>query len=184
MGVRNGAHGADKFGFKSLAGVNWNLPDTVLVEHAIRNGEGTLVQGGAFCAETGVHTGRSPKDKHVVVDALTENTVWWGGNRKLSGANFQLLYDDMIAHARGKTLYAQDLYGGANAKYRIKTRVFTELAWHSLFIRQLLIRPNIFELADFVPSPSSICQASRPTHRATACAATQLSPSTSPRRSS
>src|SRR5690348_13945975 len=57
----------------------------------------------------------------------------------------------MIAHARGKTLYAQDLYGGANAKYRIKTRVYTELAWHSLFIRQLLIRPNIFELADFVP---------------------------------
>jgi len=51
------------------------------VEHAIRNGEGTLVQGGALCAEMGVHTGRSPKDKHVVVDALTENTVWWGGNR-------------------------------------------------------------------------------------------------------
>ena len=72
----------------------------------IRNGEGTLVQGGALCAETGVHAGRSPKDKHVVVDALTENTVWWGGNRKLSGANFQLLHDDMIAHARGKTLYA------------------------------------------------------------------------------
>jgi phosphoenolpyruvate carboxykinase (ATP) len=150
-GVRNAGHGADKFGFKNLAGVHWNLPDTVLVEHAIRNGEGALVQGGAFCAETGVHTGRSPKDKHVVVDALTEHTVWWGGNRKLSQANFQLLYDDMIAHARGKTLYAQDLYGGANAKYRIKTRVFTELAWHSLFIRQLLIRPNIFELADFVP---------------------------------
>ena len=150
-GVRNGAHGADKFGFKSLAGVHWNLPDTVLVEHAIRNGEGALVQSGAFCAQTGVHTGRSPKDKHVVVDALTEHAVWWGGNRKLSQANFQLLYDDMIAHARGKTLYAQDLYGGANAKYRIKTRVFTELAWHSLFIRQLLIRPNIFELADFVP---------------------------------
>jgi len=106
MGVRNDAHGADKFGFKSLAGVNWNLPDTVLVEHAIRNGEGTLVQGGALCAETGVHAGRSPKDKHVVVDALTENTVWWGGNRKLSGANLQLLHDDMIAHARGKTLYA------------------------------------------------------------------------------
>ena len=109
------------------------------------------MQGGAFCAETGVHTGRSPKDKHVVVDALTENTVWWGGNRKLSQANFQPLYDDMIAHARGRTLYAQDLYGGANAKYRMKARVFTELAWHSLFIRQLLIRPNVFELADFIP---------------------------------
>jgi phosphoenolpyruvate carboxykinase (ATP) len=73
------------------------------------------------------------------------------GNRKLTQANFQLLYDDFIAHARGKTLYAQDLYGGADPKYRIKTRVFTELAWHSLFIRQLLIRPVAPELEDFVP---------------------------------
>jgi phosphoenolpyruvate carboxykinase (ATP) len=150
-GVRNGAHGADKFGFKDLAGVHWNLLDAVLVEHAIRNGEGSLVQGGAFCAETGVHTGRSPKDKYTVADALTENSVWWDGNRKLASENFRLLYDDMIAHARSKTLYAQDLHGGADPKYRIKTRVFTELAWHSLFIRQLLIRPPVAELANFVP---------------------------------
>src|SRR6266567_1307776 len=150
-GVRNGAHGADKFGFKDLAGVHWNLLDAVVVEHAIRNGEGSLVHGGAFCAETGVHTGRSPKDKYTVADALTENSVWWDGNRKLAPENFKLLYDDMIAHARGKTLYAQDLYGGADPKYRIKTRVFTELAWHSLFIRQLLIRPPVAELANFIP---------------------------------
>jgi phosphoenolpyruvate carboxykinase (ATP) len=150
-GIRNRAYGADKFGFTNLAGVHWNLPDTILVEHAIARGEGHLVEGGAFCAETGVHTGRSPKDKHIVVDALTENSVWWGGNRKLSQANFQLLYDDFIAHGRAKTLYAQDLYGGADAKYRIKTRVYTELAWHSLFIRQLLIRPVAPELEDFVP---------------------------------
>ncbi len=156
-GVRNGAYGADKFGFKNLSGLHWNLPDSILVEHAIKNGEGALVQGGAFCAETGVHTGRSPKDKHTVVDALTENTVWWDGNRKLSQANFQLLYDDMIAHARGKTLYAQDLYGGADPSYRIKTRVFTELAWHSLFIRTLLIRPERSELAHYVPDFTILC---------------------------
>ena len=59
--------------------------------------------------------------------------------------------DDFIAHAQGKTLFAQDLYGGADPKYRIKARVFTELAWHSLFIRQLLIRPERAELASYVP---------------------------------
>jgi len=150
-GVRNGAYGADKFGFKELAAVHWNLDAPVLYEHAIAGNEATIVQGGAICAETGVHTGRSPKDKHTVCDALTENTVWWEGNRKLTPAQFQLLYDDFIAHARGKKLFAQDLYGGADPKYRIKTRVFTELAWHSLFIRQLLIRPNASELAGFVP---------------------------------
>jgi phosphoenolpyruvate carboxykinase (ATP) len=150
-GLRNSAHGAEKFGFKDLAGVNWNLTEPALYEHAIRNGEATVVQGGALCAETGVHTGRSPKDKHTVCDALTEKSMWWDGNRKITPEQFELLYQDFIAHARGKQLYAQDLYGGANPKYRIKTRVYTELAWHSLFIRQLLIRPVAPELEDFVP---------------------------------
>ncbi len=151
IGLRNASFGADKFGFKELAGVCWNLTEPALYEHAIAAGEATVVQGGALCAETGVHTGRSPKDKHTVVDSLTENTVWWDNNRKLTPEQFKLLYDDFIAHARGKTLFAQDLYGGADPKYQIKTRVYTELAWHSLFIHQLLIRPNRFELENFVP---------------------------------
>jgi phosphoenolpyruvate carboxykinase (ATP) len=150
-GLRNGAHGADKFGFKDLAAVHWNLTEPVLYEHAIRAGEATVMQGGALCAETGHHTGRSPKDKHTVCDALTEKSMWWEGNRKISPEQFQALYEDFVAHAKGKTLFAQDLYGGADPKYRIKTRVFTELAWHSLFIRQLLIRPVDPELDDFVP---------------------------------
>ena len=149
-GVRNSAHGADKFGLKELAAVHWNLPDTVLVEKAVAAGEGSLVQGGAFCAETGIHTGRSPKDKFVVVDAQTEKTVWWEKNGRLPPEKFQLLFDDFIAHAKGKTLYAQDLYGGADPKYRIKVRVYNELAWHSMFIRALLIRPERSELSHYV----------------------------------
>jgi phosphoenolpyruvate carboxykinase (ATP) len=150
-GVRNGAYGADKFGFSGLAEVHWNLTEPFLYEHAVAAKEATIVQGGALCAETGHHTGRSPKDKHTVVDELTENTVWWDGNRKMTRANFDALLADFIAHAKGKKLFAQDLYGGADPKYRIKTRVFTEYAWHSLFIRQLLIRPARAELASFVP---------------------------------
>src|SRR3954467_4119201 len=150
-GLRNSAYGADKFGFQGLSAVHWNLTAPTLYEHAIAAGEASLVEGGPICAETGVHTGRSPKDKHTVVDALTENAVWWDGNPKITQANFQLLYDDFIAHARGRKLFAQDLYGGADPKYRIKTRIFTELAWHSLFIRQLLIRPERSELASFIP---------------------------------
>ena len=97
------------------------------------------------------HTGRSPKDKHTVVDATTENTVWWDGNRKQNKQQFDIAPCDFIAHAKGKTLFAQDLYGGADPQYRIKARVFTELAWHSLFIRKLLIRPERSELASYVP---------------------------------
>jgi phosphoenolpyruvate carboxykinase (ATP) len=150
-GLRNRAQGADTFGFKELGAVHWNLDAPQLYEYAIAGREASIVQCGPLCAETGSHTGRSPKDKHTVVDALTEGSVWWEGNRKLSQEHFQRLYEDFIAHARGRTLFAQDLYGGADPKYQIKTRVYTEYAWHSLFIRQLLIRPNDVELEDFVP---------------------------------
>jgi len=134
-GLRNGAHGADKFGFKDLAAVHWNLLEAPLYEHALANREASIVEGGAICAETGVHTGRSPKDKFVVCDESTEKTIWWDKNGKLTPAQFDVLLNDFLDHAKGKQLYAQDLYGGADPKYRIKTRVFTELDWHSLFIR-------------------------------------------------
>jgi phosphoenolpyruvate carboxykinase (ATP) len=155
-GVRNNAYGADKFGLKDLAAVHWNLTEAPLYEHAVAKGEAQIVAGGALCAETGHHTGRSPKDKHTVVDDLTRDSVWWDGNRKLSKEHFENLYQDFLAHCKGKQLFAQDLYGGADKTYRINVRVFTELAWHSLFIRTLLIRPNQFELEGFTPDMTII----------------------------
>src|SRR5262245_50257385 len=116
-GLRNGAFGADKFGFKDLKAVRWNFTAPALYEHAIANREAQVVQGGALAAETGVHTGRSPKDKFVVCDDSTEKTVWWEKNGKLTPDQFDLLLKDFIAHAQGRELFAQDLYGGADAKY-------------------------------------------------------------------
>ena len=156
-GIRNGAFGADKFGFKGLKAVHWNLLEPPLYEHAIAHGEAEIAAGGALVAETGVHTGRSPKDKFILRDAHTEKTVWWDNNGALTPEQFQLLYDDFLAHAKGKELFAQDLYGGADPQYRIKTRVYTELAWHSLFIRTLLIRPERAELAHFAPELTIVC---------------------------
>ena len=150
-GVRNGAYGADKFGLKDLTAVHWNLNAAPLYEHALANKEASLVDGGALSAFTGHHTGRSPKDKHTVDDALTHDVLWWEGNRKQTEEQFATMLADFRAHTKGKTLFAQDLYGGADPTYRIKVRVFTEYAWHSLFIRQLLIRPDVAELAKFVP---------------------------------
>ena len=156
-GLRNSAHGADKFGLKDLAGVHWNLPAEQLYEYALGAHEGHVVEGGAFCAETGIHTGRSPKDKFVVCDDATEKTIWWEKNGKLSPQQFDVLLNDFLEHAKGKQLFGQDLYGGADPKYRIKARVFTELAWHSLFIRSLLIRPERRELANYVPDFTILC---------------------------
>ncbi len=150
-GVRNGAFGADKFGFKNLKQVNWNLGTSALYEHALKNNEAELTDGGALCAETGVFTGRSPKDKFTVRDASTDKTMWWANNQSITPEQFETLYQDFLKHAEGKTLFAQDLYGGADPENRIKVRVFTELAWHSLFIRTMLIRPEIAELAAYMP---------------------------------
>ena len=81
----------------------------------------------------------------------TENSVWWEKNGRLSPEKFTICCSTFRAHAKGRALYAQDLYGGADPKYRIKVRVFNELAWHSLFIRPLLIRPERAELSHYVP---------------------------------
>src|SRR5438309_2430571 len=77
--------------------------------------------------------------------------MWWAGNQSITSEQFSALYADFLKHAEGMTLFAQDLYGGADPSFQIKTRVFTELAWHSLFIRTLLIRPEASALRDFAP---------------------------------
>ena len=153
--IENGAHnvdfGAERFGFRDLAGINWNLGAPQLYEHALQRKEARIAAHGPLVADTGTHTGRSPKDKFVVRDANTEAAVWWDNNNAMSVEHFDVLLADFIAHAKGKVLFAQDLHGGADPGLRLRTRVFTEYAWHSLFIRNLLIRPPAEDLAHFVP---------------------------------
>ena len=129
----------------------YNLVEPALVEAAIQRGEGRLGLGGAFLVSTGYHTGRSPKDKHVVRTPLVENTIWWENNREMSPEAFDRLHADMLEHMKGKDYFVQDLYGGADPALRLDVRVVTELAWHGLFIRHLLRRPAASELASFVP---------------------------------
>ena len=150
-GTWNKAHGADAFGFSGLRALHWNYLEPQLVEESIARGEAKLSAGGPLVAETGQHTGRSPKDKFVVRDATTESTVWWENNGAITPQAFDQLMADMLDHAKGRELFAQDLHGGADPATRLKTRVFTEYAWHSLFIRNLLIRPAREDLASFVP---------------------------------
>ncbi|WP_438276078.1 phosphoenolpyruvate carboxykinase [Nitrobacter sp.] len=151
IGVRNDAFGAGKSGLKNVKAVYWNFGAPQLYEHALRNGEAMVNADGALCADTGVFTGRSPQDKYTVRDAATEQNVWWDGNQSITPEQFETLYADFLKHVEDMTLFAQDLYGGADPSFRIKTRVFTELAWHSLFIRTLLRRPSASELVEFTP---------------------------------
>ena len=151
IGLRNPKDGIETCGFKTTGDVYYNLGAAELAEHAVRRSEAKLTAHGALVAYTGQHTGRSPKDKFVVRDSQTDGTIWWDNNKPMAPEAFAALYDDFISHAATLDLYVQDLVGGADTDNSLPTRVVTELAWHSLFIRNLLIRPERGELASFVP---------------------------------
>ncbi|MFC0340230.1 phosphoenolpyruvate carboxykinase [Paracoccus niistensis] len=138
-------------GIEGLGRVHYNLLEPALIEAAIRRDEGKLGLGGAFLVSTGAKTGRSPKDKFVVRTAGVEDSIWWDNNAPMEPAAFDRLYEDMLAHMKGKEYFVQDLFGGADPEQRLDVRVVSELAWHNLFIRHLLRRPEAPELASFTP---------------------------------
>jgi phosphoenolpyruvate carboxykinase (ATP) len=131
---------ADRLGLTGLSALHRNLAAAPLYEAALRRGEARLSDTGALVVDTGQHTGRSPKDKFIVREPATEDVVWWNNNAGIGRAAFETLKADMLAYARGRELFVQDLFGGADPVHRTSVRVYTELAWHSLFIRNLLIR--------------------------------------------
>ena len=137
-------------GISGLGHVHYNLLEPALIEAALKRSEGTLGQGGTFLVTTGKFTGRSPKDKHVVKTASVTDTIWWDNNRAMSEQGFDNLYADMLAHMKGKEYFVQDLIGGADPTYAINVRMVTELAWHNLFIRHLLRRPERAALDSFI----------------------------------
>ena len=140
-------------GIESSATIHANLGTAALVEHALANGEGRLAAGGPLVVETGKHTGRSAKDKFIVRDAETEDSVWWGKvNVPMTPEHFAALKADFLAALAEKdTLYVADLFGGSQPEHRARVRVINELAWHNLFIRTLLVRPTANELEGFAP---------------------------------
>jgi len=150
-GIFNPSLSITTMGLKNLGQVYYNLTPAELYEYAIRQGEARLTAHGALAAVTGQHTGRSPQDKFIVRDAQTENAIWWEGNKPMSPQHFDDLHADFIKHAEGRDLFVQDLIGGADPDYALCVRVVSEYAWHALFIRNLLIRPQRADLRTFVP---------------------------------
>ena len=120
-----------------------NLTPAELVEHALRRGEGTLTDTGALMADTGQFTGRSPKDRFVVKDEQTAQSVWWGDmNLPFDPAKFDELHQKMVAYLADKEVFVREAYAGAHPDYQLKLRVVTELAWHNLFCYNMFLRPR------------------------------------------
>jgi len=139
------------FPLNSSAKIKHNTGEVELIELAIRNGEGRFAASGALAVETGAHTGRSAQDKYTVRDATTEKAIWWDNNKAMTPDQFELLLSDFREHAKSRELFVQDLFAGADPAQRLNARVFVEYAWHALFIRHLLRRPQASELAGFKP---------------------------------
>jgi phosphoenolpyruvate carboxykinase (ATP) len=117
---------------------NANVP--ALVAAAIVQGGAKLTAHGALSVETGAFTGRSPKDKFIVRDTLTQNKVWWDNSGALTPEKFDLLLSDIETHLKGQAIYRQDLLAGADPAHQYDVTVLTPSAWHALFIQNLLIR--------------------------------------------
>ena len=129
-----------------------NLSPAALYEQAILRGEAEIVSTGALTAETGKHTGRSPQDKFFVKEPTSQDAVWWHpGNRPIASEKFDGLLRRMQEFIATHDVFTQDVFACADPRYRLRVRVTTELAWHSLFARNLFIRPNADELMNFEP---------------------------------
>ena len=141
-----------QYGFRNLVRTCWNYEPAQLIEMAVRRREGLLASNGALVVRTGQFTGRSPKDKYVVRDAISEQTVNWGAvNQPMSEESFNQLYARLLVFLEAHELFVQDCFGGTDPQYRLPIRVITETAWHSLFARQLFVRPKPEELANHKP---------------------------------
>jgi phosphoenolpyruvate carboxykinase (ATP) len=136
---------------------HFNLSPALLVEHSLKRNEAQMAANGAIDAFTN-RTGRSPKDKFTVKDETTRNTVAWGAvNMPFEPEKFDALYARVMEHLRGRELFVQDLFCGADPTYRLPVRIVTEYAWHNLFVRQLFIRPTAAELKTHHPDFTVIC---------------------------
>jgi phosphoenolpyruvate carboxykinase (ATP) len=119
---------------------------------AVRAGEGSLVAEGALATTTGPHTGRSPKDRFIVDRPASSAAIDWGDvNQPFDPARLDRLWAKARAHVRGRDLYVQDLFAGADPAYRLRVRVITETAWHSLFARNMFLVPDDDRLQGFEP---------------------------------
>jgi phosphoenolpyruvate carboxykinase (ATP) len=145
-------------GLSGLGQQFWNLSPSELIEDCIITGDGMLTDTGALAIDTGEFTGRSPKDRFIVRDEITEKAVWWGDvNIGFSPEKFDVLYTRMKSFLIEKDVYVRDTYACADEKFRLNIRVVSEFAWSNLFAYNMFLRPTSDELQNFNPDWHIVC---------------------------
>ncbi len=143
----------ENHGLRYLNNVYWNLTTDALYEEAVFRREGKISYMGPFVVNTGKHTARAANDKFVVREPSTENNIWWGiYNRPMAPEKFSSLLQRLQGYLQRRDLFIQDCYGGADPNYRLPVRIITELAWHSIFARNMFIMAETHDqLRKFIP---------------------------------
>ena len=145
-------------GLSSLGKQFWNLSPAELIEDCIITGDGMLTDTGALAIDTGEFTGRSPKDRFIVRDEITEKAVWWGDiNIGFSSERFDALYTRMTSFLVEKDVYVRDTYACADEKFRLNIRVVSEFPWSNLFAYNMFLRPTNDEIQNFIPDWHIVC---------------------------
>ena len=131
---------------------HWNLSPEELIAIALQKEGARKTSTGAIAVDTGKFTGRSPKDKFIVKDPVTETEVWWGNtNASFDAEKFDQLYIKMIRYFEGKEFFVRDCYASADWRYRMDIRVINEYAWSNLFVYNMFLRPDSKEAPFFKP---------------------------------
>ena len=140
----------EKLGLKNVGKIFHNLSYDELIQHELDNGEVRETSSGATAVDTGVFTGRSPKDKYFVDRSPSNKYIAWGDvNQKVSEEIFDELFEVTLKQLSGKDLYVTDVFSGASPASKKSIRFITEIAWQSHFVKNMFIRPTPAELEVF-----------------------------------
>jgi phosphoenolpyruvate carboxykinase (ATP) len=141
--ARKSDYGLVNHGLTNLNRVYWNLPVEALYEEAIFRNEGKLTLSGPLVVNTGKHTARAASDKFIVREPGTDEYIWWGQyNRPFSTDKFDELFSRVQGFLQGRDVFVQDCFAGADPNYSLPVRIITELAWHSIFARNMFLTLN------------------------------------------
>lgn len=128
----------EQLGLTNLGNIYWNATTPQLYEEIVKRHEGVIAHLGPVVVRTGHHTGRSPNDRFIVKDSVSESKVWWGDvNRPFDAKKFESMFLRLQAYLQGKDIFIQDCHAGADPNYRMPIRVITEKAWQNLFARNM-----------------------------------------------
>ncbi len=152
-------YGLENHGLTNLRKIYWNLPPETLYEEIVFRGEAQIAHNGPIVVDTGKHTARAANDKFIVREPSTEDNIWWGSyNRPYSSDKFDELFARLQGFLQGRDVFVQDCYGGTDKSIRLPVRIITEYAWHSLFARNMFVKPlTNDEYRQHVPEFTIIC---------------------------